>query len=169
MAISIPTTAPPSNAALTPPPDLETMDATGPPAPSSVVLDESDLQLKLENFLQAPPSPAHQDTLPFPHGLQLPKSLYGDSNIPDFSIPDADEGSSDMDPFLGSNGDCDPFLGHDGMAGMLSMSASHQLPTKTFEFAGSWPEGGVEDMSKILDGFDLSFDDVIQVLETEIN
>jgi len=147
------------------------MDVTGPPAPvkPSNVLDESDLQLKLEMFLQGPPSPAHQDTLPFPHGLQLSKSLYGDPNIPDFSMPDADESSNNMDPFLGSNGDCDPFLGHDGMPGMLSMSASHQLPTKTFEFAGSWPEGGVEDMGKILDGVDLSFDDVIQVLETEIN
>jgi hypothetical protein len=175
-AISIPATAPPSNAALTPPPDMESLDmgpvAPPPPPPppqqpTTTVLDESDLQLKLESFLQAPPSPHHdKDPLSF-----STKSLFPlDSNIPDFSMPDADDNSK-LDAFLGGHGDCDPFLGHDGMPGMFSMdgTSNNNNYSKPFEFGSMWSENGLEDMSKILDGVDLSFDDVIQVLETEIN
>jgi hypothetical protein len=169
-AISIPATAPPSNAALTPPPDMEAMDmgpVAHPQQSPTTVLDESDLQLKLESFLQAPPSPHHdQDPLSFSS-----KSLFPlvNSGIPDFAMPDANDDNK-LDAFLGGHGDCDPFLGHEGMSGMFSMDGnSNNSYSKPFEFGSMWSENGLEDMSKILDGVDLSFDDVIQVLETEIN
>ena len=162
-AISIPATAPPSNAALTPPPDMGELESVS----VQNVLDESDLQLKLESFLQAPPSPAHHDSSMSMH----PQKLFGDQScMPDFSMPDAsDDGQNgNLDAFLGS----DPFLGHEGMPGMFSMNShhhQHQHSSKSFELGNVWSEGGIEDMSKILDGVDLTFDDVIQVLETEIN
>lgn len=165
-AISIPATAPPSNAALTPPPDMESLDMGMSQSQATNMLDESDLQLKLESFLQAPPSPRHDKDSLSPFSLQKP--LFGnmDSGIPDFSMPDAD--GDNLDAFLGGNGDCDPFLGHEGMPGMFSMSGNNSS-SKAFELGSVWTENGLEDMSKILDGVDLSFDDVIQVLETEIN
>ena len=162
-AISIPATAPPSNAALTPPPDMESLDM-GALHPANV-LDESDLQLKLESFLQSPLSP-HLDK------AQQAK-LYGAmdaSAMPEFAMPDAESrGGTALDAFLGGSGDCDPFLGHDGMPGMYAMGGASSFAAKAFDIGNVWAESGLEDMSKILDGVDLSFDEVIQVLETEIN
>src|SRR5690606_21710113 len=105
--ISIPV----SNAALTPPPDLESISITVPRNPA---LDESDLQLKLENFLQAPPSPA-LDSISMAHDHDKPSyfaDIHTGSDMPDFAMPDAD--GEDMEALL-SGGECDPFLGHDGM------------------------------------------------------
>lgn len=166
-AIAIPTTAPSSNAAFTPPPDLEELDSFSQQKSmirSPDAFDDMDLQLKLDNFLQAPPSP--EDSLP-------QQSFCG--AIPHFSIPDTIDnccdGETGLDAFLDGHGECDPFLGHDGMPGMFSVPATFGNSgfSKAFGLGSSWPEGGVQDMSKILDGVDLTFDDVIQVLETEIN
>ncbi|KAF8534335.1 fungal-specific transcription factor domain-containing protein [Trichophaea hybrida] len=169
-AISIPATAPPSNAALTPPPDMEAIDVVSGPS-SATVLDESDLQLKLENFLQAPPSPHYDKESLMPIPQQSTKSLFSgmDSSVPDFSMPDADD-VCNLDAFLGGSGDCDPFLGHEGMPGMFTMQNGNDGGmSKEFEVESIWSGNGFGDMNKILDGVDLSFDDVIQVLETEIN
>lgn len=168
-AISIPATAPPSNAALTPPPDIESLDVVSVPAATSA-LDESDLQLKLENFLQAPPSPHYDMESLMPIPQQQTKSLFSgvDPGVPDFSMPDADD-ACNLDAFLGGNSDCDPFLGHEGMPGMFAMQHGNDSMTKEFEVESMWSRSGFGDMNKILDGVDLSFDDVIQVLETEIN
>ncbi|KAI5803035.1 fungal-specific transcription factor domain-containing protein [Geopyxis carbonaria] len=136
-AISIPTTAPPSNAAPTPPP--ETMLA--------VDLDESDLQLKLESFLQ---------TSPTQHSMYIHETS---EDMPDFAMPDADDSLE----ALMSAGDSDPFLGHDGVG---SLGAGMMNAKSAFGMGNQWAS---EDMGRILDGVDLSFDDVIQVLETEIN
>jgi len=168
-AISIPATAPPSNAALTPPLDMESLDMGLSQSQTTNMLDESDLQLKLESFLQAPPSPRHDKDSLSPFSVQKP--LFGNMNsgIPNFSMPDSD-GGNNLDAFLGSNGDCDPFLGHEGMSGMYSMNGNNNnSSSKAFELGSVWTEHGLEGMHKILDGVDLSFDDVIQVLETEIN
>lgn len=171
-AISIPTTTPPPNAALTPPPDMESVDMGMTQSQTTNMLDESDLQLKLESFLQRPPSPRHDKEPMSPFSLQ--KQLFGimDSpGIPDFSMPDTDGHNNHLDAFLGGNSDCDPFLGHEGMPGMFSINGNNNSsnPSKAFELGSAWTENRLEDMSKILDGVDLSFDDVIQVLETEIN
>ena len=193
--ISIPATAPPSNAGPTPPPDMESLDTALPPPPPPAApvsaLDESDLQLKLEAFLQAPPSPvADMDSfVPLDQHQSGDKSLFGgldSSSVPDFSMPDTDD--DDLGVFLGGgasgggscagqggNGNCDPFLGHDG--GVPGTYPHHQhsnhavqnLSTRELELEMMWSESGLKDMSKILDGVDMSFDDVIQVLETEIN
>lgn len=160
-AISIPATAPPSNAALTPPPDMETLDISA--LHTQNVLDESDLQLKLESFLQSPQSP-HDTVKQHQHSKTMFSAIEA---MPEFSMPDVDD-ESNMDAFLGGHGDCDPFLGHEGTPGMYSMLGNN-FTNKSFELGNVWCEGGLEDMSKILDGVDLSFDDVIQVLETEIN
>jgi hypothetical protein len=90
-----------------------------------------------------------------------------DSSVPDFSVPDADD-VCNLDAFLGGSGDCDPFLGHEGMPGMFTMQNGNDGGMSK-EVESIWSGNGFGDMNKILDGVDLSFDDVIQVLETEIN
>lgn len=183
VAISIPASAPPSNAALTPPPDLESLSALDPSG-AGRPLDENELQFKLESFLQAPPSPSHDAPLPsaFNIGsngnstLQAPVAtgaedlLFSDST-PHLSMPiDGDNG--DLDALLMRAGDGqqnDPFLGHyeDVLSGMNGKNGG--LGGRAFDLMGessSWLE---EDMSRLLDGVDFDIDDVIQVLETEIN
>lgn len=200
--ISIPV----SNAALTPPPDLEGISIA---VPRGDGLDEGDLQLKLENFLQAPPSPLDSIPMSHDHPDHKDDSFFDHirttaSDMPDFSMPDADCSSggeeNGIEALLSGGGpDCDPFLGHDGVPTMVSMGhSSHskhhhqqnqcgghggllqqhhmnqnhhiQGPSRAFELTSSWSQGGaLEDMERILDGVDLTFDDVIQVLETEIN
>lgn len=186
-AITIPASAPPSNAALTPPPDIENTNI-----PDATPLDENELQLKLETFLQSPPSPKHDDRrTPTPH--LLPQNAAGTFTIgsngvlrvreellfpsekpvlmtPCLSIPRAlDEENEDLDALLNLNGqDNDPFFGHYDDAPLMSQRR-FDGGTRAFDFVGnssSWLE---EDMSKILDGVDFDIDDVIQVLETEIN
>lgn len=183
-AISIPASAPPSNAALTPPPDLESLtalDAQG----MEKGFDESELQFKLESFLQAPPSPSHDAPLPnvFNVGsngdstLQAPAPtgaddmLFSDST-PHLSMP-ADGGEvSELDALLNMRTEqqSDPFLGHYDDSGLLGMCGKiGGLGGRAFDLMGessSWLE---EDMSRLLDGVDFGIDDVIQVLETEIN
>lgn len=179
-AISIPASASPSNAALTPPPDLEGISVPGSLSVGKS-LDENELQFKLESFLQAPPSPSHDAPLPsaFNIGsnghstLQAPALagaddlLFSDST-PHLSMPtDGDNG--DLDALLmrvGDNQQNDPFLGHyeDSMSGK-----NGGFGGRAFDLMGessSWLE---EDMSRLLDGVDFDIDDVIQVLETEIN
>lgn len=180
-AISIPASAPSSNAALTPPPDLEsisTLDA------SSVVgkpLDENDLQFKLESFLQAPPSPSHDAPLPSAFNIGSngystlqtlaatgPDDLLFSDSTPHLSMP-ADGDNGVFDALLMRSGDQqqnDPFLGHYG--GMLpGMDGKNgELGSRAFDLMGdsrSWLE---EDMSRLLDGMDFDIDDVLRVLET---
>ncbi|KAH8149826.1 uncharacterized protein LAJ45_05978 [Morchella importuna] len=178
-AISIPASAPPSNAALTPPPDLESLTAMD----MGKGLDENDLQFKLESFLQAPPSPSHDAPLPsaFNVGsngnstLQAPAPagaedlLFSDST-PHLSMPaDGGEGTNDLDALLNMREQGDPFLGHYDDAGLSGLGSKNATGGRAFDLMGessSWLE---EDMSKLLDGVDFDIDDVIQVLETEIN
>ncbi|KAL7274842.1 hypothetical protein RUND412_002240 [Rhizina undulata] len=180
-AIAIPASAPPSNAALTPPPDLEaiTTDMTSKPGQ----VDESDLQLKLESFLQGPPSPAHQDATDMLLDMtgNISSSYLSTMNsnhrnhsqnqtAHHLSIPGSSDAES-LDSILGPS-NCDPFLGHYEDGAPLSMGEKPGTYgfNKPFDLAGSsWLESGVEDMSKILDSVDFDIDDVIQVLETEIN
>lgn len=179
-AISIPASAPSSNAALTPPPDLEIISLG-----TSVVgkpLDENDLQFKLESFLQAPPSPSHDAPPPSAfnagsngystlqnisvtgHGAD---DLFSDST-PHLSMP-ADGDNGVFDALLMRSGDQqqnDPFLGHyeDVLSGMGGKNG--ELGIRAFDLMGessSWME---EDMSRLLDGMDFDIDDVLRVLET---
>lgn len=179
-AISIPASAPPSNAALTPPPDLESLTAlnTGKGL-------ESELQFKLESFLQAPPSPSHDAPLqsafnigsngnstlqaPAPSGAE--DLLFSDST-PHLSMPADGAEGGDLDALLNMRDgqQSDPFLGHYDDVGLSGMGSKNGgAGGRAFDLMGdssSWLE---EDMSKLLDGVDFDIDDVIQVLETEIN
>lgn len=179
-AISIPTSAPSSNAALTPPPDLESISALGA-SDIGKPLDENELQYKLETFLQAPPSPSHDAPLPSAFNIGLNgyttlQTLTGTSaddllfsdSTPHLSMPaDGDNGVFDgllMRP--GSEQQNDPFLGHYGdvLSGMNGKNG--ELGTRPFDLIGepsSWLE---EDMSRLLDGMDFDIDDVLRVLET---
>ena len=189
-AITIPESAPPSNLALTPPPDMGSVDV--PDAPKA--LDENELQLKLESFLQSPPSPQHDDAIPLPPGfppnsassftissngtlqvreeLLFPAERPAPPDLPYLSIPQAapEEGNNGaLDALLTLNGqDNDPFFGHYGDAPLLGQKR-FDGSSRAFGLAvnsSAWLE---EDMSKILEGVEFDIDDVIQVLETEIN
>jgi len=186
-AITIPASAPPSNAALTPPPDIENINI-----PDTTPLDENELQLKLETFLQSPPSPKHDDhRTPTPHLLpQNSTSTFTISSngvlrvreellfpsekpasmTPCLSIPRApDEENGDLDALLNLNGqDNDPFFGHYDDAPLMNQKR-FVGGTRAFDFVGSSSSWLEEDMSRILDSVDFDIDDVIQVLETEIN
>ncbi|RPB00218.1 hypothetical protein L873DRAFT_1737164 [Choiromyces venosus 120613-1] len=186
-AITIPASAPPSNTALTPPPDIENINM-----PDAKPLDENELQLKLETFLQSPPSPKHDDhQTPSPHSLpQNPASTFtissngmlhvreellfpsekSASSTPYLSIPRAtDDENGDLDALLNLDGqDNDPFFGHCDDAPLMSQKR-FDGGTRAFDLVGNSSAWLEEDMSKILDGVDFDIDDVIQVLETEIN
>lgn len=178
-AISIPASAPSSNAALTPPPDLESISLD--PSVVGKPLDENDLQFKLESFLQAPPSPSHDAPLPSAFNVGsngystlqniaatgADDMLFSDST-PHLSMP-ADGDNGVFDALLMRSGDQqqnDPFLGHyeDVLSGMNGKNG--ELGTRAFDLMGessSWLE---EDMSRLLDGMDFGIDDVLRVLET---
>lgn len=180
-AISIPASAPSSNAALTPPPDLESISALGA-SDFGKPLDENELQYKLETFLQAPPSPSHDaqppsafnigsngyTTLQTLAGTGADDLLFSDST-PHLSMP-ADGDNGVFDGLLmrsGSEQQNDPFLGHYGdvLSGMNGKNGGLG-GTRPFDLMGepsSWLE---EDMSRLLDGMDFDIDDVLRVLET---
>ncbi|PWW72512.1 hypothetical protein C7212DRAFT_302062 [Tuber magnatum] len=185
-AIAIPASAPPSNAALTPPPDIENTNM-----PDATNLDGGELQLKLETFLQSPPSPEQDDhQTPAPPSLPqnsaatftigsngvlrvreelLFPSEKSASTTPYLSIPRAtDEENGDLDALLNFNGqDNDPFFGHyddPPLVGQRRFDGG----TGAFDLIGSPNARLEEDMSRIL-GVDFDIDDVIQVLETEIS
>jgi hypothetical protein len=162
-AISMPATAPPSNAALTPPPDIDSLNIDS----KSGTLDESDLQLKLESFLQAPPSPQHegQVSMDIDNSLQANTLFDQNSTTPQaLAMPTSSDDSLDM-LFAGQNSD--PFLGHYDDCAPLSMP--NRKEAKTVDWSSQWRENNVDDIPKILDGVEFDFDDVIQFLETEIN
>lgn len=179
IAISIPASVPSSNAALTPPPDFERIspDTSGTGKP----LDDSELQFKLESFLQAPPSPTHD--MPLPSAFNIGSNgnstlqtltttgaddmLFSDST-PHLSMPaDGDDGV--LHALLmrsGNEQQNDPFLGHyeDVLLGMGESNGG--LGEMAFGFVGgsnSWLE---EDLSRLLDGVDFDIDDIIHVLKT---
>lgn len=179
-AISIPASAPSSNAALTPPPDLESISTLNT-SDVGKSLDENELQYKLENFLQAPPSPSHDAPMPSAFNIGsngyttlqnlattgTDEMLFSDST-PHLSMPaDGDNGVFNgllMRPGIEQQND--PFLGHYGdvLSGMNGKSGD--LGARPFDLMGqssSWLE---EDMSRLLDGMDFDIDDVLRVLET---
>lgn len=162
-AISMPASAPPSNAALTPPPDMDSLNID----PKSSTLDESDLQLKLESFLQAPPSPQHegQVSMDIDNPLQTNALFDQSSTTPQgLAMPTSSDDSLDM-LFAGQNSD--PFLGHYDDCAPLAMP--NRKEAKTMDWTSQWRQNNVDDIPKILDGVEFDFDDVIQFLETEIN
>ncbi|KAG0127516.1 putative fungal specific transcription factor [Tuber indicum] len=186
-AIAIPASAPPSNAALTPPPDIENTNM-----PDATPLDENELQLKLETFLQSPSSPKQDDhQTPTLHSLPQNSAAtftIGSNGVlrvreellfpsersapmtPYLSVPRAtDDEDRDLDALLNLDGqDNDPFFGHYDEAPLMGQKR-FDGGTRAFDLVGNSSTWLEEDMSRILDGVDFDIDDVIQVLETEIN
>ncbi|CUS08759.1 unnamed protein product [Tuber aestivum] len=186
-AIAIPASAPPSNAALTPPPDIENTNML-----DAISLDENELQLRLETFLQSPPSPKQDDHQPpTPHSLPqnsaatftigsngmlrvreelLFPSEKSTSPTPFLSIPRAtDEENGDLDALLNLDGQHnDPFFGHYDDAPLVDQKL-FDGGISAFGLIGNPSSLPDEDISKIFDGADFDIDGVIQVLGTEIS